>query len=210
MRTKTISKPGNGTPSDTRTALVEHAAELLETRGYNGFSYNDLSERLGIRRASIHYYFPHKEELGLVVIEAYRARAAAERERTAGDPPEDQLTAFFQTYRRIVAAEDRICPSGALETDLPALSGEMRECLRMLVRESLEWLTGVLEAGRLDGAFSFPDKSKDRAILILASVQGAVQMGRAFSPMFFAVVEGQLRAALQGRAGDGRPARKRR
>ena len=191
----------NVAPRDTRAALIEHAAELLETHGYNGFSYNDLSERLQIRRASIHHHFPHKEDLGLALIDAYRAHAAQERERLQTAKPKEQLAAFFQAYRRVVAAENRICASGALETDLPALSSEMRESLRLLVRESLEWLTGVLEAGRALGCFDFPEKSKDRAILILAAVQGAVQMGRAFSPMFFAVIESQLLAGLGATAG---------
>jgi TetR/AcrR family transcriptional repressor of nem operon len=48
----------------TKTTLLDVAEELLLTRGYNGFSYNDIAEKVGIRKASIHYHFPSKSGLG--------------------------------------------------------------------------------------------------------------------------------------------------
>ena len=36
------------------------AETLVRTRGYNGFSYRDLAEQIGIKTASIHYRFPHQ------------------------------------------------------------------------------------------------------------------------------------------------------
>jgi TetR/AcrR family transcriptional repressor of nem operon len=36
---------------------------LLLTKGYNAFSYQDISKELGIKNAAVHYYFPAKENL---------------------------------------------------------------------------------------------------------------------------------------------------
>ncbi len=181
---------------DTRQALVMHAADLLETHGYNGFSFGDLALRLNIRRASVHHHFPHKEDLGLELIRTYRLRAQAEREALATADPAERLNAFFDGYRAIVATESRICPSGALEADLPALSPEMRDELREMVRENVEWLTETLEEGRGRLDFSFEGEPRDLALLVLAGLQGALQMSRAFSPMFYTITETQLRAAV--------------
>ena len=41
-----------------REQLLDHAQILLMTRGYNGFSYRDLSTLVGVKTSSIHYYFP--------------------------------------------------------------------------------------------------------------------------------------------------------
>jgi TetR/AcrR family transcriptional regulator, transcriptional repressor for nem operon len=41
-----------------RDQLLDHARNLLMTRGYNGFSYRDLSALVGVKTSSIHYYFP--------------------------------------------------------------------------------------------------------------------------------------------------------
>lgn len=56
-----------------REALLEHAQTLIMTRGYNGFSYRDLSELVGVKTSSIHYYFPAKEDLALEAVNAYSA-----------------------------------------------------------------------------------------------------------------------------------------
>ncbi len=48
----------------TKELLLKEAEMLVRTRGFAAFSYADLSERVGIRKASIHHHFPTKEELG--------------------------------------------------------------------------------------------------------------------------------------------------
>jgi len=47
----------------TRKRILDIAEKLILTRGYNGFSYQDISETIGIRKASIHYHYPLKENL---------------------------------------------------------------------------------------------------------------------------------------------------
>src|SRR5690606_22091844 len=50
---------GNNTrmnAATTREQLVCHAQALIRQRGYNGFSYRDLAEHVGVKTASIHYY----------------------------------------------------------------------------------------------------------------------------------------------------------
>ena len=42
-----------------REQLLAHALELIQRRGYNGFSYRDLAELVGVKTSSIHYYFPY-------------------------------------------------------------------------------------------------------------------------------------------------------
>lgn len=50
--------------SGTRERILELGEELILTKGYNGFSYQDISTALGIKNAAIHYYFASKENLG--------------------------------------------------------------------------------------------------------------------------------------------------
>ena len=54
---------------DTRTALLESAERTARQRGYDGFSYADLADDVGIRKASIHHHFPTKATLALALIE---------------------------------------------------------------------------------------------------------------------------------------------
>jgi TetR/AcrR family transcriptional repressor of nem operon len=59
------------TPSTVREKIVGHAITLMMLRGYNGFSYRDLSELVGVKTSSIHYYFPAKDDLVLEAIHEY-------------------------------------------------------------------------------------------------------------------------------------------
>ena len=69
--------------------ILEVATELVQTRGYSAFSYQDLSNRLGITKASIHHHFPSKGDLGRAVAEKYNTdvkAALAEAKRKSDDP----------------------------------------------------------------------------------------------------------------------------
>ncbi len=62
---------------DTRTLILDVAQELVQSRGYNGFSYRDIALRLGVRNAAIHYHFPSKGDLGRELLVRYRERLRA-------------------------------------------------------------------------------------------------------------------------------------
>jgi len=60
--------------SETAEQILDLAETLIQTRGYSAFSYQDIAEALGIRKASIHYHFPSKTDLGVAVIDRYIER----------------------------------------------------------------------------------------------------------------------------------------
>ena len=57
--------------------IMANTRQLLTVGGYKSFSYADLAERVGIRKASIHHHFPSKEDLVHAVVQEYRAEARA-------------------------------------------------------------------------------------------------------------------------------------
>src|SRR5271168_5491364 len=70
---KTFSKQPSRTaaPTPAATAILDVAERLAQTRGYNGFSYADIAAELGVTKASLHYHFPSKAELGRALIVRY-------------------------------------------------------------------------------------------------------------------------------------------
>ena len=71
--------------SETAEQILDLAETLIQTRGYSAFSYQDIADALGIRKASIHYHFPSKTELGIAVIDRYIARFDEALVEVAGD-----------------------------------------------------------------------------------------------------------------------------
>jgi len=49
--------------TDTATRMLDSAEELVQRRGFNGFSYADVAGDLGVTKASLHYHFRSKAEL---------------------------------------------------------------------------------------------------------------------------------------------------
>ena len=66
----TVAPDTNEKPTAER--ILDIAERLVQTRGFTNFSYADIAAELGITKASLHYHFPGKAELGQGGIERYR------------------------------------------------------------------------------------------------------------------------------------------
>src|ERR1700690_1670053 len=78
MPAAAVTAPAAAAPlTPAATAILDVAEKLAQTRGYNGFSYADIAVELGVTKASLHYHFPSKAELGCALIERYRTVFAA-------------------------------------------------------------------------------------------------------------------------------------
>ena len=71
---------------DTPSRILDVSERLVQQRGFNGFSYADVAAELGVTKASLHYHFPGKAELGEALIDALRGplRRCARRRRRCG------------------------------------------------------------------------------------------------------------------------------
>src|SRR5215510_13895137 len=69
-----IPLPASRRPSARRRApeIIEAAARVFAERGFHGATTQDIADVLGIRQASLYYYFPSKE----VALEEVCARGA--------------------------------------------------------------------------------------------------------------------------------------
>src|SRR5881227_3263553 len=126
---------------DTATRTLDVAERLVQTRGFNGFSYADVAAELGISKASLHYHFPGKAELGEALIARYAARFAGARQR---------LDAYARIYGDVLR-DRRMCLCGMLAADYDTLPDPMRNAVIRFFDDNEAWLTGVLEQGQEEG-----------------------------------------------------------
>ncbi len=182
---------------DRKSEILDHAAELLQTRGYSAFSYGDLSERLGIRKASIHHHFASKEALGEALCCHFAEglqgfREALDASTTRALP---KLEAIF-AYTRGMAGEDKICPFGSLQSQWDALPEAVRARVRALDNGMREWISELLAEGRAQGDLSFEGNAADHAALLLAAMQGGLQHARVHGIEAIDRVLGQVRRSV--------------
>lgn len=159
---------------DTKAALLSEAEELIRTRGYAAFSYADLSERVGIRKASIHHHFPTKEDLGTAVIDTYLERFVAELDALAARSvsPKRKLLAYGDFFA--ASLQDGLMPlCGALAADAAYLPASMQQRVKKFFELHLTWLEKVVAAAIAAGEVEGGQSSKGCALLLLSALQGA-------------------------------------
>src|ERR1700691_4766243 len=114
--------------TDTGTAdrVLDAAEALAQTRGFNGFSYAHIAEQLGITKASLHYHFRSKAQLGEALIARYARRfASALAEIDAAEPDaSDKLTAYAALYSGVLDG-GRMCLCGMLAAEYETLPKPM-------------------------------------------------------------------------------------
>src|SRR5450432_17812 len=95
---------------DTAQNILNAAEQLVQTKGYNGFSYADIAAELGVTKASLHYHFSSKAELGRALIVRYEAvfgAALKAIDQQAAKPPE-KLRQYVGLYDAVMR-NDRMC-----------------------------------------------------------------------------------------------------
>lgn len=186
---------------DTARRILDLAEELLLTRGFNGFSYQNLSVALGVRNAAIHYHYPRKTDLGVALIQRYRRRFRRMIEAQAALPVPEQLERFFEVSESYHRRDGQICPSGILSSEYHTLPAEMQVEAAGFIDEMRDWSVAIAERGRAEGVFRYPGDPQAMGAMMFASLQGALQLARV-GPDFLDVVKGQLRLAL-GQTSEG-------
>ena len=186
-------------PRDTKREILDAAEAMLQERGFNAFSYHHIAERLGVKNAAIHYHFRSKADLGVAVIERYRRRFArwAERLEAEERDPWRKLEAYFQIYLDFKMRGGKICPSGILQAEYHSIPEEMRTSASALIVDLQRWLTRLLTEGREQEVFRFPGEPADQAMVIGATLQGALQIARAWGPERFDTALEQLRRQMR-------------
>ncbi|HSR13713.1 MAG TPA: TetR/AcrR family transcriptional regulator [Thermodesulfobacteriota bacterium] len=183
---------------DTKTAILDLAEGMLLDRGFNAFSYAHIASALKIKNAAVHYHFPTKADLGVAIIRrtSERFTAWAQSPKTIAKSPLEKLESFFRRYLRFLEAGQQVCLGGALQTDFKTLPSGMQVETKRFSAEILGWIEGVLEEGREKRIFFFPGQGRDEAILVLSSLQGALQMTRAMGPSCLHLAMAQIRRLL--------------
>jgi TetR/AcrR family transcriptional repressor of nem operon len=190
----------SGTNNERRTAerILDIAERLVQTRGFNNFSYADISNELGITKASLHYHYPGKAELGRALIGRYATRFGEALERIVRDHGDARakLEAYAGLYEEVLRGE-RMCMCGILAAEYETLPEVMRRAVISFFDDNEKWLAMVLAQGRADGTLAFDGSTQGLAQSILSTLEGAMLVARPYGdPTRFNATARQLLASL--------------
>src|ERR1041385_6785950 len=149
---------------DTKTAIMDAAQELIQRRGANAMSYQDISEAVGIRKASIHHHFPTKDDLIEAVIERYAEYAFGLMDGIFASKldPAAKLRNYAGLFEATLSdgKRDKVCPFAMLGAELATLNSPAAARVRRFYEENDARLARVLEEGREQGQVRFKGDPK--------------------------------------------------
>jgi TetR/AcrR family transcriptional repressor of nem operon len=180
--------------------IVNLALELLQSRGFDSFSYQDLSRELGITKASIHHHFPKKEDLGLALCDAIHQWHEREynKVRALDGNTLEKLDYYINVSLRKACGMDKVCPLTSLQAGLTTLPDSMREAIRELDREEIAFFAELLQQGRDNGELKFKGSVHGQALVCLMTFKGAFQYARSHGLDLYHEATKQLNCLLLG------------
>ncbi|WP_088239674.1 TetR/AcrR family transcriptional regulator [Calothrix rhizosoleniae] len=171
------------TTNDTRTQILDTAQQLIQKVGLNAMSYADISNAVGIRKASIHYHFPTKDDLVAALLERYSPYFLRLFDVILESPesPEMKLRRYCGLFEATMNSgqQDQACLCGMLGAELKTLNSPLSSQVVQFYRDNHTRLAQLLQQGRETGEFQFPGSLESMAMLIFSMLEGGMLITRA-------------------------------
>ena len=163
----------------TSELILDTAQQMLQMRGYNAFSYADISASIGITKASIHHHFRSKKLLTKQLVIRYRT-AFKQRLDQIDDQsdPARKLKRYADLYLESLRDGNRMCLCGMLASDIATLPADVRREVTAFFSANEIWLAKIINEGRTAQSFAFEGSPALKARFILSTLQGAMLLAR--------------------------------
>ena len=167
---------------DTRTNIMDVAQDLIQRRGVNGMSFQDISDAVKIRKASIHHHFASKQDLVEALLTRYRAEFGslltgilASRAKARG-----KLQRYGELFEGTLQADnqDKSCLCGMLAAEVFSLDEGPVRSVKGFMQDNVTFLTKVLNEGKEDGSLVVRGRVEDVASMVLAAFEGGLLVAR--------------------------------
>lgn len=124
-----------------RDEILDIAELGYRTGGFSGISYRDIASELGIKSASIHYHFPHKEDLGKAVVERYAATFldSLGPPDSKSDKISDRVERLCSAYHNAFLTANATCLCAVLGSVSPQLPEKVRSAVTVFFKQLIEW-----------------------------------------------------------------------
>lgn len=161
--------------------ILDFAEREIRKNGFDGVSFRDIADAIGVKSASVHYHFPSKADLGAEVTRRYAERfiASLGAPDDPSDTAADRIARLAEGYIAAYRAETSTCLCavlGSVVTHLPEGTSEqvrafydrLRDWLRKALAGQKTTLTPNLVIGTLQGAMVLSLATSDETPLLEA------------------------------------------
>ncbi|WP_093235177.1 TetR/AcrR family transcriptional regulator [Sinorhizobium sp. NFACC03] len=153
---------------DIRTAILNSAETRMRRGGFHACSFREIAADVGIKSASVHYYFQTKEDLGSALVARYREKVlSALGSPAVGRPLALKLETMRAVFRSGLIGGEGACLCGILAAQDASLPAAVRTAVRDFFDGCNEWLRGAAVS-------SGAENPEAIALHVTALLQGAL------------------------------------
>ncbi|MFE4107697.1 TetR/AcrR family transcriptional regulator [Almyronema epifaneia] len=183
---------------DTKTQILDSAQALIERVGINAMSYQDISKAVNIRKASIHYHFPTKDDLVAALLDRYNADFLRQLEAilSSGAVPTVKLRRYCSLFITKLRCGDQTqaCLCSMLGAELETLKSPLAQRVSSFYSANEKRLAQILAEGRESGEFAFLGEVEAMSQLMFSLLEGGMLIARAQGgvPYYEAIIRQML------------------
>lgn len=164
-----------------REKLLDAAQDLVQDRGLNGVSFQDLADAVGLKKPSVFHHIGSKDELACALMERCRTTYGARYGEILSRPDlsePDKLREIARVFEEGLK-EGHLCLLGALGSSGSGFSDELKEELRETTDLVVGRYARVFSEGRAAGTLRFQGSPEAAGAAFLALLQGLQVLARA-------------------------------
>ncbi|MDY0779834.1 TetR/AcrR family transcriptional regulator [Tenacibaculum sp. IB213877] len=161
----------------TKERIIQIADKLLLERGYNAFSFKNISIELGIKTSSIHYHFPTKTDLGIAIIHKHDIALTNTILKLKHEAPVIKLEKLIIYYKKLALA-NKVCIVGALTSSVNTLDKQLQKEVLSFANKVIDWTQLIIEEGQQKKQIKQFSNSHIKAKMIIAELMAFLQLTR--------------------------------
>jgi len=166
-------------PNDTRSAILDVAQDMVQRQSISGVSFQELANRIGIKKGSLYYHFESKDDLAVALLERATSEMKESFEKGKAKSPLERLNYFLNIYLYHIIPTEKLCPGGAFAGEWGKLSNPVKAQVNRLIDTQAKGVSEILTEGIQSGVFNDHAKSvEELAQWVIACVQGALVTSR--------------------------------
>lgn len=165
------------TPTTRQKALKE-ARALMQTFGLNGFSFQHVADRVGIKKPSLYEHFKSKDDLAICIIRDWREKFLEWSETVEVFSADQKIAALFEKFCIFADDECKVCPLTAMTAEINGFSPEIRHELKATCDVQFAWLDRTIAQGQAAGLFRTDLSCADMAGFVVVLIFGGQMASR--------------------------------
>ncbi len=162
--------------TSTKSELLHEASRMLLAKGLNGFSLQELADKLNIKKASLFHHYPSKTALAIELYRYYQSAFTEWAKQSEHLPPEKQIIAYAEKLTTWICEKQRVCPVGAMSLEWHLVPKELQSEIKKLHELHKEWLTGLFKEIKKENGMRI--SVNEAVFTTMGLLQGSIQLAR--------------------------------